>query len=172
MTSVQFRFITRKLQKMSVFGEFWSKWPRNTHLWCILTLVAFSHKVLLSIYQCTSFFQIQSFCSEPGVFRFGVQKTHILGHFWLEIPNISVKQTFSGSATCFFEMHSPELGWKNMLPTFITKCKLASLFLWLHPVYTNFNTSFLYPEMSRPGSGTVHASPNVAASHVLGNYLT
>ena len=28
------------------------------------------------------------------------------------------------------------------------------------------------PEMSRPGSGTVHASSNVAASHLLGNYLT
>ena len=28
------------------------------------------------------------------------------------------------------------------------------------------------PEMSRLGSGTVHASPNVAASHLLGNYLT
>ena len=34
--------------------------------------------------------------------------------------------------------------------------------------------SILYfgPEMSRPGSGTVHVSSNVAASHLLGNYLT
>ena len=30
----------------------------------------------------------------------------------------------------------------------------------------------LISEMSRPGSGTVHASSNVAASHLLGNYLT
>ena len=31
---------------------------------------------------------------------------------------------------------------------------------------------FVISEMSRPGSGTVHASSNVAASHLLGNYLT
>ena len=34
------------------------------------------------------------------------------------------------------------------------------------------NRQYLRSEMSRPGSGTVHASSNVAASHLLGNYLT
>ena len=32
--------------------------------------------------------------------------------------------------------------------------------------------TYVIPEMSRPGSGTVHASSNVAASHLLSNYLT
>ena len=35
-----------------------------------------------------------------------------------------------------------------------------------------FTTYWVAAEMSRPGSGTVHASSNVAASHLLGNYLT
>ena len=42
----------------------------------------------------------------------------------------------------------------------------------VHPSTNEGRSCSLHPEMSRPGSGTVHASSNVAASHLLGNYLT
>ena len=45
----------------------------------------------------------------------------------------------------------------------------ASMYITNHPDFQYL--ILLEAEMSRPGSGTVHASSNVAASHLLGNYL-
>ena len=53
----------------------------------------------------------------------------------MKMPQKSVKETFPVSATWFFEISTPKIGLKDMLPTFNTKCKLASHFQILLPDY-------------------------------------